>query len=111
MTSADEEIVVIGLAEPDDGESDRPGGVEVLVEYGPSDEQIEDGRPPASSLGGHPDAPDIDDIETCVVFCGEETDSGSITFHKYLKSLVPSTFAARYSSFGICMNVCLSRYM
>ena len=29
---------------------------------------------------------------------------GIITFHKYFKSLVPSTFAARYNSLGICIK-------
>ena len=37
------------------------------------------------------------------------SESGIITLHRYLKSLVPSTFAARYSSFGICRKFCLSR--
>ena len=37
------------------------------------------------------------------------SESGIMTLHRYLKSLVPSTLAARYSSFGICMKFCLRR--
>ena len=36
-------------------------------------------------------------------------ERGIITFHRYFKSLVPSTFAARYNSLGICIKFCLKR--
>jgi hypothetical protein len=34
---------------------------------------------------------------------------GIITRHKYFKSDVPSTFAAKYSSLGICIKFCFNR--
>ncbi len=49
----------------------------------------------------------IADKITMVIIVGLAT--GSITLNKYLKSEQPSTRAAWYSEFGICLNVCLKK--